>query len=227
MRFIILSAFILSYFLTHAQKNGEFGKGYHRVTYMNVHDCKTELQSLDSTITVKKLENLRSYLYHFGAKGRGIEVEFPAFRVYDFTGRSKTREALILYSKKQISNFDKGIAKLKKAHVEKEFQPMKDELLNNYNKRLRFEKIINEWYISQDDKVLCNKVLEFYSDKYMIATLEKTLALKGMDKLIYTYVEIYDIVNARLFDYDRINYLQNKIMSDYKIDVVVDTCNKS
>lgn len=228
MKTKIIAAIISLGFLTsNAQNKGQFGKGFYRITYMNVDNCKTELQSLNASITEKKLNNLRSYLHSFGAKDRGTEIEFPTFRVYDFSKRSNTEEMLANYSKIQIQEFEKCLKKLKKAEVEKEFQPLKDELLINYNRRLQFEKINSEWYISKNDSVFRKKILEFYSDDYMIATLDKTLALKGLDKMCYTYNELYDIVFSRLFNFERYIHLQNKLLIDYNIDVVIDTCTKS
>ncbi len=210
-----------------AQKKGKFGEGFHRLSYYNVHDCKTELQSFDSTITEKKLDNLRSFLYRFGAKDRGIETEFLTFRVYDFTKKSTTPKMLANYSKQQIKKFESSLTKLKKAPIEKEFQALKDELVNNYSKRLQLEKIFSEWYFDQNDKTLRTKILAFYTDEYIIATLDKTLALSEMDKIRYAYTEIYDIVFAKLFGYDRINHIQNKLLIDYKIEIVIDICTKS
>ena len=92
-----------------------------------------------------------------------------------------------------------------------------------------FEKIFKEWYATGDDSKFRNKITSFYSDIYILATLDKTLAIKNAnEKWKYTYAELYDIVHAKKFTYDKLNEIQNKIMFEYKIDVVIDPrCTKS
>lgn len=214
-----------------AQEKGEpqFGKGFSRASYVNVYNCKVEFQSFDSTVTSDMLDNGMSFMYRIGSKERGMENEFKTYRVYDFSNKSDTKQKLEAYAKARYEDFEKSVARLKATPVSKVFEPMKTELVDNHSKKLQFEKIFQEWFATGNDQALRKQVVAFYSDVFVLATLDKTLALKNQqDKWRYTYAELYDIVNAKVFSYDQLNKLQNKVMFDHKIEVVVDpTCTKS
>jgi hypothetical protein len=204
-------------------KKLKFGDGLYRVSYITVQNCKVEFQSFDSTITDKKLDMLVSFMYHIGGKERGMENEFKTYRSYDFTNRSETKDMLVAYSAQQIKDFEKSVEKLKTAPIPKEFEAMKKEMLRNHTKRLEFEKICTKWYASGNDAEFRKEIISFYTDIYIIATLDKTLALKDqVDKWKYSYAELYDIVFANMFTYDKLNEIQNKIMWDYQIEVVLE-----
>ena len=226
----LLPLLFLGLFEGYAQESqDEFGKGFYQVSYINVHNCKVEFQSFDSTITDKKLSQYLPFMYHIGAKETGMENEFKAYRSYDFTKKSDTKEKLAAYSKQQIQDFEKSVKKLKETSIPKEFEAQKIEMLEVHTKRLQFEKIFDKWYATGDDTEFRKQILNFYSDIYIQATLDKTLALKNMnEKWMYTYSELYDIVHAKVFNYDKLIKTQNKIMFDYKIEVAIDPgCRKS
>lgn len=214
--------------LSHAQKEEGFGRGFARVSYVNVHNCKVEFQSFDSTITEAKLNGLMPFLYRIGSKDNGMENVFPTYRVYDFTKNSDVPEKLTAFAKKSVKEFEKVVSKLKATPVPKEFEAQKAELVKHYTKRLEFEKIVRDWYVSGNDAVFRKQVTSYYTDIYVTATLDKTLALKGIDRMRYSYVELYDIMYARIFPLDNIQRVQNKLLHDYKIEIVVDAkCTKS
>jgi hypothetical protein len=198
-------------------------KHFAKASYINVHNCKAEFQCFDTTITDLQLDSAMSFMYRIGSKDRGLEKEFVAYQIYDFSKKSDTQEKAAAFAKEQVKLFKKSLEKLKKAPVPAKFLPLKAELLRIYTKRQEFEEIVSDWYESSNDLKFRERMKKYYSDLYILATLDKTLAIPDkMDKLKYTYFELYDIVFARIFNYEELNEIQNKLFQDYKIEVMID-----
>ena len=212
-----------------AQVKTGFGGGYYRISYVNVYNCTVEIQSFDSLITDKILRQAMPYFYHIGAKDGGMENEFKTYQSYDYAKKSDTKAKQAAFSKEQYAKFQKSVKKLSSAPVPKEFEAYKMELLKNHTNKLKFENIFKDWYANGKDDEFRKRITEFYSDVYIVATLDKTLALKDInDKMRYTYAELYDIVNAKVFSYEKLNEMQNKLFFDLKIDIEFDPkCKKS
>ena len=230
MKTILLS---LTLFMTancwaQPESQGKFNDGYSRISYINVKGCKVEFQSFDSTLTENDLALAMSFFYRIGSKNRGVENEFKTYRSFDFSGKSKTKVEIISYSQNQLKAFRTSVKKMTKQKVPKQFVALKEELFKVQSNNLRLEEIFNNWYKTGNDIEFRAKILSFYSDVYVVATLDKTLAITNYyDKLKYSHAELFDLFNAKVFPIDKFIEMQNELFHKHNIEVVIDeNCTK-
>lgn len=202
---------------TYSYGQSNIGEGLYRIEFPNYKNCIIEYQSNTPDFKEIDLKKSLPLLKDLKALNTGLELKFPIYKAVDYK-EYPTLDSAARFGERQVKLFEQSLKNLKNFETTPKAEELKQKLIVNYEKRLRFEKIFVNWMKTKDDTTFRKNMLNYRIDYLTVQTLDKLMPEKDWKyRLKYMHSELHDVFKTYEYSDEEHNRDQIKFLSENKL----------